>query len=236
MRTLTETLEAAQQKGFIKALVKVVLTHGATTHTYDKSRILKVDETEDGELQSAEVTLNNADGSLTDLNFKGYDAVLSFGAITSLGEEYSACPPMKVASQQLGSDPDSLTCLLTLAGAFKLMMEDHASASYLPESDDTKTVKQLIREIVGDTGVTMLACFNHCQKYDVVFDSEDSLIGTYVPADSFRIYVNGDRKAALDRLLGYTKCVMLMKADGDLHVCQPTVSGSVYDYEYSLSG
>ncbi len=184
MRSLTSTLESAQQKGFINALVKIVLTHGETTYTYEKDRIIKIDETEDGELQSAEVVLHNRDGVLTDLDLKGYQAVISFGAITSAGEEYSACAPMYVVSQNFSSQPDELTCTLSLAGLFKLMMQDNASESYIPDDTDTKTVKQLIREIAGDTGVTMLACFNHCTKYDIVFDSEDSLIGAYIPADS----------------------------------------------------
>lgn len=87
-----------------------------------------------------------------------------------------------------------------------------------------KTVKTLIREIAGDTGVTHLACFNHTQKYDVVFDGTDDLINNYKPADGFRIYQRGSRLAALKRLLQFTKCVMRFESDGNIHIFVPTTS------------
>ena len=235
MRDLTPTLKNSQQAAVIDALMRIVLSYGANSYTYTKTRILDIKHTENGNLQSCEIILDNADGALTSLDLKGYKGVLSFGAKTASGEEYSACAPMWVTAQRFDSVPGRLVCTLSLVGICNLMAEDKASESYQPDEEDTKTVKQLIQEIAGDTGVTMLACFNHCTKYDIAFDSEDSLIGTYIPADSFRIYLGGNRKSAIDRLLGYTKCVLLAKADGKLHCFQPTVSGSVYNYEYSLT-
>lgn len=235
MRTISDTLEKAQQKGAIRPLVKLVLTHNSTTYTYTKTRILNVEYKENGNLQSAEITLHNRDKTLTDIDFRGYQGILSFGAVTTAGEEYSTCAPMYVVSQKFTSEPDELTCVLTLHGICSLMTEDKANQTYQPDDTDTKTVKTLIREIIGDTGVTMLSCFNHCQKYDIVFDGEDDLIDSYTPKDAYRIYLGNNRLSAINRLLDYTKCIMGAEEDGKLHVFVPTTSGEEYDYTYSLS-
>lgn len=85
MRTLSDTLEKAQQKGAIRPLVKLVLTLGEDSYTYTKTRILDIKETEDGPKQSFELVLKNSDKVLTDIDLRGFQAVLSFGAITSAG-------------------------------------------------------------------------------------------------------------------------------------------------------
>jgi len=104
------------------------------------------------------------------------------------------------------------------------MAFDRASANYIPTSADTKTVKTLLREIAGDTGVTHLATFNHCAAYDMVFDIEDSLIDVFTPKDGFRILYNGSRLNAFKQLLTYTKCVARIEDDGKIHIFQPTTS------------
>lgn len=230
MRTLSATLEAAQQEGFVNALVKLVLTYGATTYTYTKSRIVDIKETGNTSLQWLEVLLDNTDGELTALDLRGYKGVLSYGAKTSAGEEYSALAPMWVTAQEFNSTPDKKDCVLSLVGICNLMADDKASQTYQPDEDDTKTVKTLIGEIIGAT----LACFNHCTAYGVVWDSEDTLIDTYKPKDAFRVYVGNNRLSAVNRLLEYTKCAMRAEDDGKIHIFQPTTTGTTYDYEYAL--
>jgi hypothetical protein len=171
---------------------------------------------------------------LTDLDLRGYKGVLSLGVMDVAGEEYSPLAPMWITFQDFTSAPDKLVCMLSLQGIMNRMADDKASQSYIPDSTDTKTVKTLLREIAGDTGVTMITCFNHCQKYDIAFDSEDDLIDTYHPKDGFRIYVGNNRLSALNRLLDYTKCIMRVGADEKIHVLVPTTTGVVYDYEYAL--
>ncbi len=233
MRTLTSTLEAEQQKASIDPLIKIVLTHGDTEHTFDLERILDSSHTEEPYSQKLELTLDNSDGVLTGLDLKGYKGVISYGAVTDDGDEYSDCAPLTVISQRLNSSPGILDCTLSLVGIPNLMAEDKASESYLPDDDDSKTVKTLINSILGAT----IACFHSdddCIAYDCVFDSEDDLIDTYKPKDSFRIYTGGSRLSAIRRLLDLTKCAMIFKADGKGHVFVPTTSGAVYSYEYSL--
>lgn len=236
MRSLSDTLTAEQKKLRYKPLAKIVLTKsGETTQTYGTERILDLRYSEGGH-QNAEVLLNNSDGALTALDLTGYQGVVSCGFLTKEGEEYSARAPLWVIPEQLfstwrGEHP--LFSRLSLAGIFNLMAEDRASADYVPDSDDSKTVKTLIREICGDTGVTMLACFNHCASYDVVFDSEDSLIDVFEPKDSFSVRVNERRESKLDELLSWTQCVKRAEADGKIHIFVP--EDETLDYEYSLA-
>ena len=231
MRTLSATLLKAQKAGAINALVKIVLTYDVYSYTYTKPRILDITYKENRNLQSAEITLDNSDGELTDIDLKGYQGVLSFGVKTSAGEEYSPAAPMWVIAQRFDSTADKLTCTLSLIGICNLMAEDKASETYQPDTDDTKTVKTIISQILGAT----LDCFSHCSAYSVEWDSEDDLIDSYTPKDAYRIYTGNNRLSAVNRLLDYTKCVMRAENDGKLHIFVPTTTGEVFDYEYSLS-
>jgi hypothetical protein len=232
MRILSSTLEAAQKAGAKNPVYKIVLTKNATSYTYDNKRILPSKHDEEMYSQTAEIVLDNADHELDDLDLKGFDAVISYG----FGSEYSETAALSVIDQQFDSDQNKpLTCTLFLEGIPNLMTQDEASANYIPESDDTKPVKTLIREIAGDTGVTMLACFNHCKKYDVVWDDGyDTLADSYKPKDGFRIYTGGSRLAAFRQVLDFTGNVPRFEDDGKVHILKPVTSGTSYDSEYSL--
>ena len=103
MRSISATLKAAQESLIIKALVKLELTYNSNSYTYTKPRIISIKETEDGSLQTFEIFLNNSDKELTDLDFTGYKGVLSFGAVTKAGIEYSSTAPMWVIPQRFDS-------------------------------------------------------------------------------------------------------------------------------------
>jgi hypothetical protein len=231
MRTLTDTLKKAQQAGTLSPIYKIVLTKGAMTYTYDKTRILPSKHDEQMYSQTAEVVLDNSDGTLTDIDLKGFDGVISYGVISSAGEEYSACAPLAVIDQQFDSTPNKLTCTLFLEGIPNLMMVDEAKQSYIPDEDDEETVKDLIEGVCEAT----LDCFAHCISYEVIWDDGyDTLADTYMPKDGFRIYVGSSRLAALRKLLDYTSNVPRFRADGKIHIMKPVTSGTTYDYEYSL--
>jgi len=234
MRTLSPTLEAEQKKESLSSLVKIVLSLGTTEHIFGIERIKSLNHVEEPRNVNAEVVLDNSDGFLTHLNLKGFKGVISYGAVTSVGEEYSASSPMWVIAQRFDSVPGRLICTLELIGIFNLLSQDKASKNYIPDKNDTKTVKQLIREIAGDSGVTQLDCFSHCRKYDCIFDSEDNLINTYMPKDGLRIFLNQPRLDIVKKLLECTKCVIRAGEDGKLHIFVPAISGTIYDYQYSL--
>ena len=75
----------------------------------------------------------------------------------------------------------------------------------------------------------------YAQSYDVEYDSEDDLIDAYAPADSYNITEGESRLNAIDKLLAYTGCERMFKADGKIHILVPTTTGEDYDSEYSLA-
>ena len=173
--------------------------------------------------------VENYSNNLTSLSLEGYQGVISYGYRTSAGEEYSSAAPLKVKGQELINRNGMLSCLLDLYGIPDQLDDDHASASYTLTSGDTQTVKTLISAILGAT----LAPYSHCTAITVTYDSEDSLIDTFKPADYFRISVGKTRLSCLKELLSYTKCVMRAEDDGEVHISSPTVSGLTYNYEYN---
>lgn len=97
---------------------------------------------------------------------------------------------------------------------------------------DPPTVKTLLSAVLGAT----LAPFDHCHAWTVAYDSEDSLIDSFMPKDDFRVYAGMSRLACAKKLLTkYTGCMMRAKADGQIHVWVPTVTGASYDYEYKAT-
>ena len=144
MRTLSAVLTAAQKSASIDAIIKIVLTSGGTSYTYTRTRIKSITHTEEPWQQTAEVLLDNSDGTLTSLNLKGYKGVISYG----VGAEYSACAPLWVIGQQFHSWRGGLACSLSLTGTPTLLSQDRANAAYTPTSEDIKTVKDLLTEVI----------------------------------------------------------------------------------------
>ena len=227
MRVLSGTLLAAQKLKIKKDLIKLVLTDNGNTYTYystsGSNRIKERELVESVGSQQAKVVLDNSDKTVSGIDLRGFKAVLS-GGMTASGDEYSSHAPLYVIGQELPSIPGRLEVVLSLAGIFNLMNEDEASEEYTLEDDDSQTAKTLLRKIAGDTGVTILDCFSHCKSYEVVFDSEDDLIDTFKPADSFSILFKSNRLSKLRELLNYTDCVMRVESDGKIHILVPVVT------------
>jgi hypothetical protein len=115
------------------------------------------------------------------------------------------------------------------------LARDKASTNYNSDPFDVRTVKTLINGIADGTLLDLTmggSPYSHCTVITVDWDSEDSLIDSFMPKSSFRISVGESRLNKIKQLLGYTKCVMRFEDDGHLHIFSPTVSGVVYDYEY----
>ena len=233
MRTLSDTLKTAQQASSLEPKIKITLTHNATQYVYEQDRILSIRHEEEPYCHSADAVLDNSDGVLTALDLKGFKAVISYGLVTTSGNEYSDTAPLWVVHQELNSSPGRLTCELRMVGIPNLLSQDKANAEYIPLQEDAGwewTIKTLLTKLLGAT----LACYNHCTPYTIVWGDLDSVIDSYKPKDSFRIAINSSRLAHIRRLLDLTKCVMIFKADGKAHIFQPTITGAIYDYQYSL--
>ncbi len=245
MRALDGTLEADQKADSLIPLVKIVLTHGETTYTYESDRILDVTFTQESDRQNATVLLDNSDKAFTNLDLKGFQGVISVGVTTDGGDEYSPKPKMKVIAQELPSSRGGrrgrqLTCTLMLAGIPNQLEEDRAEGEYAPDEDDTKTVKTHIREIFGDSGVSILDVYDHCDSYDIVFGDEEGksvcdLLDSYKPRESYSIQEGSSRMERINKLLSWTECVIRFEDDGLPHIFKPTTSGAVFDYEYELA-
>ena len=233
MRALSATLLAAQKGSQRTDLVKLVLSNNGTTYTHNirsgSNRIKFYDHTEVDDRQSAQITLDNSDKTVSGRELRGFKAVLSYGITTSGGDEYSATAPLYVIGDQSHSwsgrgRETGLPVTLSLGGIFNLMNEDEASESYTQESDDTNTVKTLLRRIAGDSGETILTAYTHCQSYDITFDSEDDLIDAFIPADTFTIGFKANRLSKFKELLNYTDCVARIESDGKIHISVPVVT------------
>ena len=218
-------------------LTKLVLAKtGQTTQTYDLStttnRIWALSHVEQEWSNIAPVVVMS-DATLAALDLTGYTATISYGYNdVTAGDEFSACAPLEVMAQNSDTvlyknQPQLLTAFIS-AGIFDLMVAEKATTRYTQESTDTQTVKTLLTAVAQAT----LAPFTSCKAHTITFDSEDSLIDTYVPADYFSVGFGESRLSAFKKLIVTTKCKAIIKADG-IHVLNSTISGGTYDYQFN---
>jgi hypothetical protein len=233
MRTLTTTLEAAQKSGGA-TFTKIVLTPPAAGDdlTYLNSSygttpniILKTVWTEEGELQSAIVVLDNRNSELDDINFDAYKGVISSGAKGTAGIEYSAKAPLWVTSQHeiTNVKQKTLAVQLNLKGVFNWWQD-------LPPEGDAYTVKEIMMVIAnpalsGTGAYPTIASFSHCtgtggasSAYTIDWDDEDALADTVTPANSFRITRGDSRYDVWKKCLTYFDGVSRIEADGHIHI------------------
>ena len=242
MRDLSATNLTANSKSLERPpLLKLVLTKTSqTTRTYDISsstnRIINLSHIEQEHSQIAHVAIQS-DATLAALSLEGYTATLSYGYNDgTAGDEYSAVAPLEVMAQAsntvLSGRQARIITYFICAGVFDLMSAEMAQARYSQEDDDTKTIKDLLTAIAEAT----LAPFTHCKAYTITFDSEDSLIDTYIPADYFYVAAGESRLSAFTKLIKKAKCRARIENTAGvatIHVFNPTVSGTTYDYEYN---
>lgn len=151
MIALSNSLLLGQRARTILAknlLTRCVLTYGSTEYEYTKTLIKELYHTEQHLSHKANLLLDDTSKALHSLDLHGYKAVFSYGLVTKAGEEWVATAPMWVVSQQRQSYPDRLECQLNFEGIFDRMAKHKATASYTPESGDTRTVKDWLTEII----------------------------------------------------------------------------------------
>ncbi len=388
-------LKTAQESASKINHPKLVLTSGATEYTYyGPDTVLRFEHSETDDSHVTDLLLNNADGTFTSLDLKGFTANLFHGLDTSIGYQYSCTAPKVVADKKCISYRGKLLCRLLLTGYPDYLRKQKAKLRYEHNATSTKTVEDLITEVMdgdpvseslyeqqltsnanntadaaancagggqrliidgrtitaiafklkkvgsptgnvtfhlydpvtdtelatvvwgnastlttsstwcegtlatpvttdaehdlvlfwdhatgdstnyvsgaynnfdvksGEYYVNILATgtnyfeyisdqdcackykytyagisvFEDEPSYEVVYDSKDSLIDSYCPAESFIIEESENRKAVVDGLLWHTGCQSRWENDGKLHVFVPTISGTTYDAEYALSG
>lgn len=239
MRTLSDTLTAAQKAAIVKPAVRVVLVSGETEHTFYNTsgdhRIVAMEQKEQGFAASATILLDNSDKYFSDLPLKGYKATISWGCVTPAGIEYSATAPLEMEICQLDSSPGRLYCSLYCLGEMSMLAEDKADASFLPT---TETPKALIEGTLKGDGVGGLVPFDHCPAYSYEWDTgyDDGLIDSFVPKESVRVSIGTSRLAFIRRVIDFTNDVIRYEDDEKFHILKPVLSGDSYDYEYELDG
>lgn len=219
MRSLTSTLEAEQQDTSVAAIYRFVIDGDTFSHA-STNRIIEIDHTEKQFTQEARILIDNSDGGITK-DYKGLEGVLSYGATGSSGDEYSACAPLTVFFQQNHSSQGVLTVEFLTIGLADLIAEDRASEQFTMEASDTRTVKTLITAVIQAT----LPSFTHTVAYTATFDSEDSLVDSYKPANGYSFSLNTTRLQVIQNLLDFTRIVMRVEADGAFHFFVPTTEG-----------
>ncbi|KKK78590.1 hypothetical protein LCGC14_2842040, partial [marine sediment metagenome] len=109
---------------------------------------------------------------------------------------------------------------------------DHASEEFRPDNDDATTIKGYLQALAGAT----MQGFTHTQSFTITFDAtEESLLTSITPGDSFRVGFRETRLSVLKKLLDYVKSVARVEDDEQIHILNPTVSGSSFAYEYFLN-
>ncbi len=154
-------------------------------------------------------------------------AVVTDGTVTwemdgNSGDEYSRMAPLLVISPTMVSAPRAVQIVYSTAGRGNQMAEEFALADYNPTSANTDTIKTIINAVMGAT----LACFNHLPAITVVWDTEDDIIDSFAPADTFRVSYGENRKDVTERLLSWTRCVGRFEKDEAFHI-RKLINGQV---------
>jgi len=221
MQTLSDALTLAMKQASLSPVYKITFDDA----TYDQSRILSITRNIQEYSDVAQVLLDNSDGTLTDLDFKGEACTIHRGLVLpDNSTEYALTPTLWVIPQQHSDIQSGSYVQFTAVGIFNLMASDEASEDYEPTDADTNTIKDLITAIAGAT----LDCFDHCKGYTVNYDSEDSLLDTFCPADFFSIAKGSSRLTAIKKLMGWTNCIIRVEEDGELHVLVPKKDGRTW--------
>jgi len=231
MRTLPPALIASQKSmGDAKLELYLRKTGQASKFYYIDSgadRILQVRHTEQEWSQVTQVVIQDADATIAGLDLEGWLGYIGYG----YGENYSDAAPMEVIAQRTVSMQGGIATALSLAGVFDFMDKEYASEDYTPEDTKGDTVKEILTAIAEVT----MTCFSHCKAYTITFDSgyDDDIINSYMPGDYFSVSAGESRLSAFKKALAFTKCKARVEYDGEIHIFQPTISGSSYDYEYN---
>ena len=167
----------------------------------------------------------------TALGVRVTDNTVTWEMDGNTGDEYDRTAPLKARVQEFHSGRGVLRYILRAIGIPDQMKEEGAIAEYTQLSTNTNTVKTLISAVcAASTGLS--SAFNGYPVITVVYDSEDSLLDVFSPAEYFSISMRENRWDKLQELLAYTKCKARIGNDGKLHILVPVVSGTTYAYEY----
>lgn len=231
MRTITSTLKDAQEDVSNTPYVRLVFTHGSTTHDYSDRKLL-VEHHEEPYNDYAIILLQNEDRAVPDLT--GYYVDIGYGHETTSGEEYSTSPRLWVKAQSNISLQGKLVVALTLEGMWSLMGEQQLIIGNPPFYDDdpytTSTAYGIIEAII-ETELSAATSLGF--TLDALGGQDDSIINTFIP----KFYPNetayDDINTLIQLLMDMTKCYLRAEASLQFKVVYPQESDSVDENYYS---
>ena len=228
MRTLSATLEAAQQAyGEDTRVPYIAVTVGGSTFYCDS--ILKLEYISQPWSDYCEIWIDDSDNSIGALRRE--DVVVNLGFVTGAGNETSPYPPLQVRRQEFYSYEGRLIVILYCYGLLDDMQERRASDAHTPGVD--WTIKDCITYYTTDYS-PVPTTFGQYGDANVQYDNDDAVIDVTMPGSSFQVAYNEPQATSIERLLNYTACVIRLEDDGYPHVFEPTL-GMTYDYYYKLS-
>ncbi len=235
MRVLGATLTTAQKWMVGDPVNTLTLTFGDTTKTYGintDNRIMNHNHVEQEWGQTAEITVDNADKTLTSLALEGYKGVLSYG----WGSNSSDCAPLTVIGQKTDSMRGILATTFSLAGLFNMWAEQFATEAYTPDDSNTDTVKTILDAIASHS----MACFGSYPVHTITYDTgyDDSIINAFIPGDYFSVSKGESRLSAFKKALAYTKDKSRVENDAGtatIHIFQHETSSHDYEYNDAIS-
>ena len=168
----------------------------------------------------------------TSLGEQVTDGTVTWEMDGNQGDEYSRCAPLRCRAQELHSGRGILKLILRPLGILDQLGEDKATAGTTVAAGNTLTVQDWITLVAGATG---LASYSTYTAVPLSYDSTDAVITTFKPAEYFAIRLNESRLSKVQELLAYTGSKMRSQNDGKIHIFDPVVSGTAYDYEYAFT-
>jgi hypothetical protein len=225
-------LRAHQADNAYTPYVHLALTKsGFTSYDYySTDRIISVDIHQDPFKDEGEIVLSNYDKALTDIDFRDYKAVLSFGLVISGTAYYEAQPPQWVNKQESGSEQGKLTITLKTIGMISKMRLEHASIEYTGGGNAKNMVDQILK--------ATMTPFSHCEGYSVVWHGDTGLSGInlYSPSENFYVGLNVVRFNVVRALMDLSDSFMRVENDEKIHIRIPVTTGTDYANTFSLDG
>jgi hypothetical protein len=245
MRSLSTLILAAQKTNNYDGWVDLYLWHTADTEGYTslshakeylRPKILSVYSVESVRDYHTRIVLDNSDKFFSTREWKGYNFVLDWGVKQVTTKYMETFIPLTVTSQQNISQAGRLVTVMDAVGLPNLLSMDKSWGFYIGAAGDGKTIKDLITSLcaasIYSTDDITSPLFGN--EYTLNIASEDALIDTFCPEDSFFIQSGESLLDIICRLLSFTKCVLRVSSDNEVYIFNPTISGTTYDYQYKL--
>lgn len=241
MRTLSATLQAAQDASSGTPYIRVVFTSPDGLTTYDCStdigKMKQLEHHEEPYNDYATLVFGNSDRYFDDIDLTGYWVEIGYGFVTDVGNEYSSTPRLWVKSQLYYSAEGRLNTLIELEGMWEALAETlirtGSTPYYLNEDYGAGAVIYAI----------IVAILAECSDDNYTFslaalsNQDDGIINTFIPVFGVNT-VNAFEDAAvlINRLIEMTACYIRPKAGLEFEVRYPQESDTpdVTFYSYQV--